>query len=52
MAEKLHTFFKSDLFRRREQTRKRIIELAEQKYSWSAIAGQTYEVYTRILQHS
>jgi glycosyltransferase involved in cell wall biosynthesis len=51
MAEKLTMFFGSTLFRRREQTRKRIMEFAEQKYSWSDIGRQTYEVYERILKY-
>ena len=52
MAEKLRMFFDSTLFRRREQTRTRIIEFAEQKYSWSNIGRQTYEVYAKIMKHS
>jgi glycosyltransferase involved in cell wall biosynthesis len=52
MAAKLKMFFDSNLFRQREQTRTHIIELAEQKYSWSNIGRQTYEVYTRVLKQS
>ena len=52
MAEKLRLFFSSNLFRQHEQTRKRIVEFAEQKYSWSNIGRQTYEVYTRVMNHS
>jgi D-inositol-3-phosphate glycosyltransferase len=52
MAEKLRLFFNSNLFRQHEQTRKRIAEFAEQKYSWSNIGRQTYEVYTRVMNHS
>jgi glycosyltransferase involved in cell wall biosynthesis len=52
MAEKLTMFFSSTLFRRREQTRKHIMEFAERKYSWSDIGRQTYEVYKRILKYS
>ena len=52
MAEKLRMFFNSDLFRQREQTRTHIIELAEQKYSWSNIGRQTYEVYAKVMKHS
>ena len=51
MAEKLRTFFESDLFRQREQTRTHIIELAEQKYSWLNIGRQTYDVYTKVMKH-
>ena len=52
MAEKLKIYFRRSIFRQREQTRAHIIELAEQKYSWSSIGRQTYEVYERILKHS
>ena len=52
MAEKLRKYFDGNLFHQREQTRKRIIEFTEQKYSWSNIGRQTYEVYARVLQHS
>ena len=52
MAEKFRIFFGSNLFRQREQTRKCIIEFAEQKYSWSKIGRQTYEVYARVMKHS
>jgi D-inositol-3-phosphate glycosyltransferase len=52
MAEKLRTFFDSNLYRQREQTRTCIMELAEQKYSWSTIGRQTHEVYARVLKHS
>jgi glycosyltransferase involved in cell wall biosynthesis len=52
MAEKIRLFFSSNLFRQHEQTRKRIVEYAEQKYSWSKIGRQTYEVYTRVMNHS
>jgi glycosyltransferase involved in cell wall biosynthesis len=52
MAGKLKIFFDSTLFQQREQTRAHIIEFAEQKYSWSNIGRQTYEVYTRILKQS
>jgi D-inositol-3-phosphate glycosyltransferase len=52
MAEKLQIFFNSDLFRLHEQTRAHIIELADQKYSWSNIGRQTYEVYERVMKHS
>jgi len=52
IEKKLHNYFESNLFRQREQTRKRIIEFAEQKYSWSNIGRLTYDVYARVLQHS
>jgi D-inositol-3-phosphate glycosyltransferase len=52
MAEKLRLFFNSNLFRQREQTRTHIHEFAEQKYSWSTIGRQTYEVYARVLKRS
>jgi D-inositol-3-phosphate glycosyltransferase len=51
LAEKLQIFFNSPLFRMRDQTRARIIAFAEQKYSWSDIGRQTYEVYSRVLKH-
>jgi glycosyltransferase involved in cell wall biosynthesis len=50
MAEKFKLFFHSNLFQQREQTQTRIRELAEQKYSWSSIGRQTYDVYTRVVQ--
>jgi D-inositol-3-phosphate glycosyltransferase len=52
MAEKLRIFFNSTLMHQREQTRVNIIELAEEKYSWSNIGRQTHEVYARVLRHS
>ena len=52
IAETLRKFFSSNLFLQKEQTRRRIIELAEQKYSWLPIARQTYEVYKNVLTHS
>jgi D-inositol-3-phosphate glycosyltransferase len=52
ITEKLRRFFDSNLFRQGEQTHVRIIELAEQKYSWSTISRQTYEVYAKVLKHS
>jgi D-inositol-3-phosphate glycosyltransferase len=51
MAEKLNTFFQSKLFRQPDNSRRRIIELAEQKYSWPGIARQTYDLYCHILSH-
>ena len=50
MAEKLRIFFNSNLFHQQEQTRAHIIRLAEQKYSWSSIGKQTFEVYGKILR--
>ena len=52
MAEKIRMFFKSNLFRQREQNRMHIIELAERKYSWSNIGKQTYEVYAKVMKRS
>jgi len=52
MAAKLKTFFDSNLFRKREQTRAHIIELAEKKYSWSNISRQTYKVYKSLVKQS
>ena len=52
MAEKLQMFFNSNLYHLREQTRAHIMELAEQKYSWSDIGRQTHEVYARVMKHS
>jgi D-inositol-3-phosphate glycosyltransferase len=49
MASALRKFFESDLFRHSEQTRARIIKFAEEKYSWSAIGRQTFDIYTRVL---
>jgi glycosyltransferase involved in cell wall biosynthesis len=51
MAVKLRMFFDSDLFGQRENIRKKIIEYAEQKYSWLDIGKQTYEVYTDLTKH-
>jgi len=45
MSAAIKRFFNSSLFRRLEQTRADIIELAEKKYSWTDIAGQTHDVY-------
>jgi D-inositol-3-phosphate glycosyltransferase len=52
IAENIHKFFDSSLFHQREQTRMRIIEFAEQKYSWSNIGRQTREVYAKVLNQS
>jgi glycosyltransferase involved in cell wall biosynthesis len=52
MAAKLQSFFASDLFRLREETREKIIKLAEQKYSWADIGRRTYDVYTSLLKQS
>jgi D-inositol-3-phosphate glycosyltransferase len=52
MAEKIRMFFDSQLFRQREQVHTRIIEFAEEKYSWSKIGRQTYEVYSGVMHHS
>jgi glycosyltransferase involved in cell wall biosynthesis len=50
MASILQTFFDSDLFHQREQTRTRIMEFAEHKYSWIHIGRHTYEVYTSLVE--
>lgn len=50
LAAKLAIFFSSDLFRRREQTRERIIRQAERDYSWADIGKRTYEVYSSLLE--
>jgi glycosyltransferase involved in cell wall biosynthesis len=52
MAEKFKLFFHSNLFQQREQTRTHIQEIAEQKYSWSNIGRQTYDVYEQVLKRS
>jgi glycosyltransferase involved in cell wall biosynthesis len=48
MAAKLQLFFTSDLFLQREETRARIIEFAEKKYSWIDISRQTFDVYASL----
>jgi D-inositol-3-phosphate glycosyltransferase len=50
ITKSLKIFFESDLFRQREQTRRHIIELAEQKYSWQDIGKQTHEVYVNVMK--
>jgi len=51
MAAQIRRFFNSALFRQREETRARIQQLAENKYSWTNIGRQTYEVYTSLTGH-
>jgi glycosyltransferase involved in cell wall biosynthesis len=52
MAAKLKIYFDSHLFHKQKQTRAHIIKYAEQKYSWTSIGKQTYEVYANLLKHS
>jgi glycosyltransferase involved in cell wall biosynthesis len=52
MAAKLKIFFDSPLFHQQKQTRAHIIKFAEQKYSWTSIGRQTYEVYANLTKHS
>jgi D-inositol-3-phosphate glycosyltransferase len=48
MAAKLKIYFDSPLFHQQKQTRAHIIKYAEQKYSWTNIGRQTYEVYVNL----
>lgn len=48
MARKIKSFFVSDLFHHCEQTRARIREYAERKYSWSNIGRQIFEIYSSL----
>jgi len=45
LAEKIDTYFKSDLFRNLEISRQEIIRFATDEYSWGKIAEKTCAVY-------
>jgi glycosyltransferase involved in cell wall biosynthesis len=52
MVKKIKAFFKSDLFRKRKQTRIHIIKYAELRYSWADIGKRTFEIYSSLLTNS
>lgn len=49
LAEKIELFFNSDLYKNLETNRSKIIEYANEKYSWDKIGEKTYEVYKNLL---
>src|SRR3990170_5163439 len=48
LAEKIETYFHSDLYRNLKENRSKIIQDANEKYSWGKIGEKTYSVYTSL----
>jgi glycosyltransferase involved in cell wall biosynthesis len=49
-SETLQKYFSSDMFLHSTETRTRIMQWAEERYSWQKIGKQTVEVYSKLLQ--
>ena len=49
LADTIGRYFKSELFRNLEQSRKEIIEYGNKKYSWEEVSDITRAVYTKLL---
>lgn len=49
LAEKINTYFNSELFRNLEEIQNEIISYAKEKYSWNKIGGETCSVYKILL---
>ena len=49
LAGKIELYFQSELYRNLEENRIRIMEYANEKYSWAKIAETTVDVYKRLL---
>jgi D-inositol-3-phosphate glycosyltransferase len=49
LSEKIHLYFESELFKNLETYRKKIIENADEKYSWDKVGIKTYSVYGGLL---
>lgn len=47
LAEKIATYFRSEMYKNLEENRERIIEYAQQRYSWQRIGEMTLDVYRR-----
>jgi len=49
LARKIEVYFESDLFRNLEANRRKIIEYANERYSWDKIGERTLSVYKNLL---
>ena len=49
LAKKISLYYDSDLFKNFEENRDKIIEYANEKYSWEKIGEKTYGVYKSLL---
>ena len=52
LASGFRKFFQSNLYHQREETRTRIRAYAEQRYSWTDIGHQTFEIYKDLVKES
>src|SRR5208283_746912 len=50
LCEKIELYFQSDMFNNLEINRSKIIDYANEKYSWEKVAEKTYAVYKNLLQ--
>lgn len=48
LADKIYTYFQSDLYKNLEANRKVINDYATEKYSWDKIGVKTYQVYKNV----
>ena len=48
LAEKIETYFYSDLYRNLKENRAKIIQNANERYSWRKIGEKTYSLYTSL----
>ena len=51
LAEKIVTYYRSDIFRDLEATRERIIKHGKENHSWEMTGDKTYSLYRRLLQY-
>jgi len=51
LAEKIDLYFNSNLYKNLETNRNKIMEYANEKYSWEKIGETTYSVYKSLLNH-
>ncbi|MBI4684793.1 MAG: glycosyltransferase [Nitrospirae bacterium] len=50
LAEKIELYFQSDLYKNLESKRQKIIDYANEKYSWEKIGEKTVEVYKKLIE--
>lgn len=50
LAEKIVTYYRSDIFRDLEATRERIIKHGKENHSWEMTGDKTYSLYRRLLK--
>jgi D-inositol-3-phosphate glycosyltransferase len=50
LSEKIDLYFQSELYRNQEDSRKKIIDYAMEKYSWKTIGMMTRDVYQKVME--